>query len=44
MGSPPNKKGGLYDKKASKRFGDLGDPMAPTKGNKERGILRLLDS
>ena len=26
--APPNKKGGLHNKKALKRIGGLGDPMA----------------
>ena len=39
---PPSKKGSPYNTKASKRIEGLGDPMAPSRISKGRGILRLL--
>ena len=33
----PNKKGMVYNKKSSKRIGDLGDPVAPKKLIREEG-------
>ena len=42
MGPPAkNKKVSLCNQKTSKQIGGLGDPMAPLKINKARGVLQL---
>ena len=43
MGAPhPNKKGSPYNKKASKRIGGLGDPMAPINIKKKRDPIESI--